>query len=282
MTAFTALLKNELVKISRRPRSYIGFAVVTFICSMLQFAFYQDGNSILSFVTQQLENSFAIQGKILNGNLVCFILLQTLIVQLPLLVALVTGDIMSGETASGTIRFLLTRPASRTRIVLAKWVASLIYTLALLVWLGILALFVSRAIFGTSDMIAMTSDALTIIPADDINWRYGYAFLIAFLSLSLIASLANMLSCIMDNSITPIVTVMAIVIIFTIIGTFEAPIFDAIRPYLFTTHMISWRSMFEEPLPKADILQSCFVLLGHIAVFLGVSIVYFNRKDIVS
>jgi ABC-2 type transport system permease protein len=282
MTAFTALLKNELIKISRRPRSYIGFAVVTFICSMLQFAFYQDGNSILSFVTQQLENSFAIQGKILNGNLVCFILLQTLIVQLPLLVALVTGDIMSGETASGTIRFLLTRPASRTRIVLAKWVASLIYTLLLLLWLGVLALFVSRAVFGSSDMLAMTSDTLTIIPADDINWRYGYAFLIAFLSLSLIASLANMLSCIMDNSITPIVTVMAIVIIFTIIGTFEAPIFDAIRPYLFTTHMISWRSMFEDPLPWADIRQSCLILLGHIAVFLGVSLFYFNRKDIVS
>ncbi len=282
MTAFTALLKNELIKISRRPRSYIGFGVITFICLMLQFAFHQDGSNILSFVTQQLENSFAIQGKILNGNLVCFILLQTLIVQLPLLVALVTGDIMSGETASGTIRFLLTRPASRIKIVLAKWVASLIYTLVLLLWLGVLALFLSRAIFGQSDMIAMTSDSLTIIAADDINWRYGFAFLIAFLSLSLIASLANMLSVIMDNSITPIVTVMATVIIFTIIGTFEAPIFDAIRPYLFTTHMISWRSMFEEPIPKADIIRSCYILLAHIAVFLGVSLFFFNRKDVIS
>lgn len=282
MTAFSALLKNELIKISRRPRSYIGFGVVTFICCMLQFAFYQDGSTILSFVTQQLENSFAIQGRILNGNLVCFILLQTLIVQLPLLVALVTGDIMSGETASGSIRFLLTRPASRSKIVLAKWVASLIYTLALLLWLGILALFVSRAVFGVSDMIAMTSDSLTIIAADDINWRYGYAFLIAFLSLSLIASLANMLSCMMDNSITPIVTVMATVIIFTIIGTFEAPMFDVIRPYLFTTHMISWRSMFEDPVPKAEIIRSCYILLGHIAVFLGISVFYFNRKDIIS
>lgn len=282
MSAFTALLKNELIKISRRPRSYIGFAVVTFICGILQFAFYQDGNSILSFVTQQLENSFAIQGKILNGNLVCFILLQTLIVQLPLLVALVTGDIMSGETASGSIRFLLTRPASRSRIVLAKWVASLVYTFFLLLWLGILALLLSRAIFGSSDMIAMTSDTLTIITADDVLWRYGYAFLIAFLSLSLIATLSNMLSCIMDNSITPIVTVMAIVIIFTIIGTFEAPLFDHIRPYLFTTHMISWRSMFEEPVPRTDILRSCAILSGHIIIFLGISLFYFNRKDIIS
>lgn len=282
MKEFAALLKNELIKIARRPRSYIGFAVITFVCVLLQFAFYQDGKEILSFVTQQLESSFAIEGKVLNGNLVCFILLQTLIVQMPLLIALVTGDIMSGETASGTIRFLLTRPASRSKIVLAKWVASVTYTLALLLWLGIIALFVSRMIFGASDMIALTSDSVTIITADDVNWRYSYAFLIAFLSLTLIASLSNMLSCIMDNSITPIVTAMAIIIIFTIIGTFEAPIFDTIRPYLFTTHMISWRSMFEEPLPKADIFKSCMLLVVHIFAFLGISLVYFKRKDIIT
>lgn len=282
MKEFAALLKNELIKIARRPRSYIGFAVITFVCVLLQFAFYQDGKEILSFVTQQLESSFAIEGKVLNGNLVCFILLQTLIVQMPLLIALVTGDIMSGETASGTIRFLLTRPASRSKIVLAKWVASVTYTLALLLWLGIIALFVSRMIFGASDMIALTSDSVTIITADDVNWRYAYAFLIAFLSLTLIASLSNMLSCIMDNSITPIVTAMAIIIIFTIIGTFEAPIFDTIRPYLFTTHMISWRSMFEEPLPKADIFKSCMLLVVHIFAFLGISLVYFKRKDIIT
>jgi ABC-2 type transport system permease protein len=282
MKEFAAILKNELVKIARKPRSYIGFAVITFICLILQFAFHQDGKEILSFVTQQLESSFAIQGRILNGNLVCFILLQTLIVQMPLLVALVTGDIMSGETSSGTIRFLLTRPASRTKIVWAKWVASVVYTSALLLWLGVIALFGSRLIFGVSDMVAMTSDTVTIITADDVSWRYGYAFFIAFLSLVLIASLSNMLSCIMDNSITPIVTVMAIIIVFTIIGTFDAPVFDAIKPYLFTTHMISWRSMFEDPVPKQDIIKSCIILFLHISVFLSVSVFYFKRKDIIN
>jgi len=280
MAEFIALLKNETVKILRRPRSYIGFSVITFICLLLQFAFYQDGKEILSFVTQPLENTFAIQGKVLNGNLICFILLGTLIVQMPLLVALVTGDIMSGETASGTIRFLLTRPASRTKIVLAKWVASVLYTLALLAWLGIFALFGSRMIFGVGDMIALSSDTVTVIAGDDVNWRYGYAFLIASLSLILIASLSNMLSCIMDNSITPIVTAMAVIIVFTIIGTFEAPIFDSVRPYLFTTHMASWRSMFDDPLPKADILKSCTILGLHSVVFLLISIIYFKRKDI--
>ncbi|MBK6331475.1 MAG: ABC transporter permease subunit [Bacteroidetes bacterium] len=233
-------------------------------------------------MTQQLDNVFNVQGNILNGNLICFILLQTLIVQMPLLVALVTGDSVSGETASGTIRFLLTTPGSRTKIIVAKWLAGLFYTLILLLLLGFMALIVSKWIFGTGDLMALNSESLTIIRGDDINWRWGWAFLIAFLSLGVVASLSQMLSCFIDNSITPIVSVMAIIIVFTIIGMFDLPSFDVLKPFLFTTHMISWKSLFEDPIPLSDIYFSSIVLLIHIVLFLSVSIFYFKRKDILT
>jgi ABC-2 type transport system permease protein len=279
MSSFGAILKNELYKTIRRPRSYIGIGVISFICVMLQSAFYQDGKEILSFVTQQFESTFQIQGEVLNGNLICLIVLQTLIVQMPLLVALVTGDLVSGEIAQGTIRFLLTRPASRTQIIMAKWIAGLFYTLILLLVLGFFALFVSKWIFGDGDLIALNSEGLTVIRADDIQWRWGLAFVIAFLSLGVVAGLANLLSAIMDNSITPIVSVMAIIIVFTIIGMFDLPSFDVVKPFLFTTHMISWKSLFEDPVPMQDILFSCGVLVVHIIVFLVASIWIFNKKD---
>lgn len=282
MKEFAAILKNELFKTIKRPRTYIGFGVIIFICAMLQAAFYKDGKEIMSFVTQQLDNVFNVQGNVLNGNLICFILLQTLIVQMPLLVALVTADSVSGETASGTIRFLLTTPASRTKIILAKWLAGLFYTLILLLLLGIMALIVSKWIFGQGDLMAVGSDTLTIIRSDDLNWRWGYAFLIAFLSLGVVASLGQMLSCFIDNSITPIVSVMAIIIIFTIIGMFDLPSFDMLKPFLFTTHMISWKSLFEDPIPLGEIYFSCAVLLIHIVLLLGISIYYFKRKDILT
>ena len=152
--------------------------------------------------------------------------------------------------------------------------------LIILLVLGVFALFVSRAIFGVGDLMAMNSEGLTIIRADDINWRWGMAFLIAFLSLSVVASLSTMLSCIMDNSITPIVTVMATIIIFTIIGMFDMKSFDVIKPFLFTTHMISWRSLFEDPVPLNDILASCAILVLHVVIFLTIAIYYFKRKDI--
>ena len=61
---------------------------------------------------------------------------------------------------------------------------------------------------------------------------------------------------------------MAIVIIFTIIGTMEFPLFEKVSPFLFTTHMIIWRSLFDDPVDlKSD--QSITVLTGHILYFLA-------------
>ncbi|MBK7763855.1 MAG: ABC transporter permease subunit [Bacteroidetes bacterium] len=282
MKEFIAIFKNELVKTMKRPRSFIGFAIISFVCMVLQAAFYQDGKELLSMVTSQFEQVFSVQGNVLNGNLICFIILQTLIVQMPLLVAFVTGDTISGEAASGTLRFLLTRPASRTKILLAKWLSGLLYTLILLAILGFFALIVSRWIFGEGDLVALNSDGLTIIRAHEINWRWAAAFFIAFLSLSVVATYAVMLSTMMDNSITPIVTVMVTIIVFTIIGLFDMPSFDLIKPFLFTTHMISWRSLFEDPIPWNVIIQSCSILAIHIMLFLGIGIYYFKRKDIQS
>ncbi|HNF72656.1 MAG TPA: hypothetical protein PLP34_09590, partial [Chitinophagaceae bacterium] len=79
MSVFINAVRNELYKTIRRPRSYIGFGIISFVCLMLQAAFYHDGSEILKMVTTQFESLFDVQGKLLNGNLICFIILQTLI-----------------------------------------------------------------------------------------------------------------------------------------------------------------------------------------------------------
>src|SRR5688572_11443785 len=107
---FFRLTLLELQKISARPRSFIGFAVILVIVSLIHFAMYQDGRSYIGFVTQNVEQNFSFEGNVLNGNLVCFIILQTLIIQIPLLIALVTGDMISGEAGSGTLRLLASKP----------------------------------------------------------------------------------------------------------------------------------------------------------------------------
>lgn len=275
-------IQTELVKIFAKPRSYIGFIAIAIIVSLIHVAMYVDGLNYISFITGPLESAFNIEGKILNGNLVCFIILQTLIIQIPLLVALVTGDLISGEAAMGTIRLLMTRPLSRTSILFSKFFAGAAYVFVLLVWLGLVSLGIGLLIFGPGDLIVLKSETITIISSDDSLWRFFAALGIAFISLLVVASFSLLLSVYSENSIGPIITTMAVIILFTIIGTMDIPLFEKIKPFLFTTHMVIWRNMFDQELDYDLISNSIMMLVGHVILFLFVAWYSFRKKDILS
>ena len=273
---------NEFIKIIAKPRSYIGLGVLTALILVILFAMKADGSSYISFVTSSFEQTLSFNGNILNGNLIAFIILQMLIVHIPLLVALVTGDLISGEAAMGTIRMLATKPISRTKIVLSKFIAGAVYTLILTIWLAFLALVVVKWMFGSGDMIVLNSSGLVILQEADIFWRYGCSFIVAYLALLTVSSLSICLSAFAENSIGPIVTTMGIIILFTIIGSLDVTVFDSIKKFLFTTHMASWRSFFEDPINLKDIWQSILILIVHNILFVVIAVLKFNKKDITS
>ena len=279
---FLQAVYTEFIKIAAKPRSYLGLAAITVLVGVILFAMKIDGLTYISFITSGLEESLLFEGDILNGNLMAFIILQMLIIHIPLLVALVTGDLISGEAAMGSLRMLATRPVTRTQILLGKFTAGALYTLLIVLWLGVMALGASNLLFGPGDLMVLNSDGLVVLQQDDVLWRYLSGFGVAYLALLTIATLSITLSCFSDNSIGPIVTTMAVIILFTIIGTLDVPVFDVIRPYLFTTHMAAWRSFFEDPEPYDAIVESVVILLVHIGVFLSIALFHFNRKDILS
>ena len=277
---FIKSIYNEVIKIALKPRSYLGIAAITVLVGVILFALKSDGMSIISFVTSSFEQTLSFEGNVLNGNLVAFIILQMLIVQIPLLIALVTGDLVSGEAAMGTIRMLLTQPISRTQLLLSKFIAGGIYTLIVIVWLGFMSVIMGKLLFGSGDLMVLNSDGLVILQEADVNWRYLGGFLVAYLALFTVSSLSICLSCFTDNSIGPIVTTMSIILLFTIIGTLDVNVFDSVRPFLLTTHMASWRSFFEDPLPIQDIKNSILILFIHNILLISISIYVFNKKDI--
>jgi ABC-2 type transport system permease protein len=273
---------NEFLKIAAKPRSYIGVGAITLIIGIILWALKIDGHNFISFATRPFEQSLSFEGNILNGNLVAFIILQMLIIHVPLLIALVTGDLISGESAMGTIRLLLTKPISRTSILFSKYLAGCIYTFLLLLWMGFIALVIGKLLFGTGDLVVLNSDGLVILQNADLGWRFITGFTVAFLSLVTVATLSLTLSCFSENSIGPIVSTMAVIILFSIMGALNVEILQKIQPYLFTTHMLAWRSFFEDPLPMDKILSSVIILLVHIVLLLGIAVYKFNRKDILS
>lgn len=274
------LLSVELYKIFKRPRTYISFGIVTAIAAVIQLAMTAGGRDFVSFGMQGITDQFDVQGHILNGYLVAYFILQSLLIHIPLLVALVAGDALAGEANIGTLRLVLTRPVGRTELVLVKFIASCIYSIALITWLALVALFLSLAFFGTGDMVNMKSDTVIILLNGDIMWRYLAAFCFAALAMTTIVSLSMFLSAFTDNAIGPIISTMGIVIVLTVLTNLELPLFQMIKPYLFTTHMIGWKGFFDNPVHWDAITNSVIVLVVYTIVLLWLTIFYFNRKDI--
>ena len=290
------LLQIELFKIFRRPRTYIPFAAVAAMIFIIQLGLRFDGLSYMELLMSSLSDTFNMPYSLmLNGYLVAFVILNTLLIQVPLLVALVAGDMVAGEANMGTLRLLVTRPVSRTQLMLMKFAASVIYTVLLLVWMALLALFLSMSIFGTNDMFIARDTVLEHIREADVMWRYFAAFGYAMVALSTVAALAFLLSVFAENSIGPIVATISIVIVLTILSEMRIPIYDnTVKPWLFTSHMLAWKGFFYsrsdgqggtikgsvENLPS--ILRSLGVLLAYIVAFVTTAILAFRKKDILS
>ena len=294
------LLQIELYKISRRSRTYIAFAAITAIVVIFQFAFKADGKSYMDLMLQSVQDSFEIdKSKAINGYFMCYIILNTLLIQVPILVALIAGDAISGEANMGTLRLLLTKPVSRTKLIIIKFTASFIYTMMLLVWMAVMALFVSLLIFGADDMLIFRvkgDESLILqITKDDIMWRYFAAFGYAAVALTVIAALALLLSIFAENSIGPIIATVCIVIVCTIISNINVPIIDKnVKPWLFTSYLVGWKGFFYigttadgEPIKGSienwpAIRNSLYILLAHIFILVSASVIIFKRKDILS
>ena len=276
------LLQIELFKIFRRPRTYISFGIVTAITFVIQLAMLTDGKSYMSFALQGVNEQFDIHGNMINGYFITYIILQTLLIQIPLLVALVAGDTLAGEATLGTLRLLLTKPISRNQLILAKFMSSFIYTVLLVIWLAVVALGLSVLIFGRGDMVNIKSDTFILILKNDVLWRYAAAFCFAMLAMTTIASLSILLSVFADNSIGPIISTMGIVVVLTILSNLDLPLFNHIKPYIFTTHMIGWKGFFDDPVPFRQIGISALVLIVYTVAFAGTTMLVFNKKDIKS
>ena len=135
---------------------------------------------------------------------------------------------------------------------------------------------------------------MVLIQEKDVLWRYVGAFVFASFSLLTVTALGFLMSSLANNSIGPIVGTMSAIVFFTILSTLNIPLFNIVKPYLFTTHMNNWKEFFDiqvndnneavfgSILNVEKIKTSLIVLSVHIILFIGASILVIKNKDIVS
>uniref|UniRef100_A0A832G672 ABC-2 type transport system permease protein n=1 Tax=Ignavibacterium album TaxID=591197 RepID=A0A832G672_9BACT len=276
------LVNIELYKIFKKWRTYIGFIAIGILVPIIHIAMVFEGKNTIDFMTRNIQQSFVFVGNLLNTYLISYIVLTSLTVHIPFLITLVAGDLLAGEATAGTYRLMLTRPVTRGKFVTAKFIAGVIYTNLLILWLALMSLVVGYFIFGVGELLIIRGDMIIIFEQNDVLWRFLCAYGFASLGMTVVASLAYLFSSLVENAIGPIVGTMAVIIVFVIISAINVDLLQSIRPYLFTNYISSWQLFFDDPIDITEILKSIGVLTLHVVLFFAATLIIFKRKDILT
>ena len=276
-----SILWNELVKTFLKWRSYIAFIVLGVVVPLVDIALKLEGNALASGALRGLTRDFLVVGNVMNGFFVTQFLMNSLWVHIPFLITLGAGDQLAGEATAGTFRLLLTRPVSRTRILMVKYLTTLIYTTLLILFLAVLSLGLGLALFGGGD-VRVLGKTIGVIPHAVAFARFSLAFALATWGMWTVASLAFLFSSLVENAIGPIIGTMGVIIVFYIVSAVPVDLFAAIRPYLFTTYLSVWQKALEVQIPWTE-LGNHVLILGSFSIgFLLLTWYLFVRKDILS
>lgn len=273
------LLKIELVKLLRRPRTYISFGVMFIIILLINLGIYLEGETLLEFVFKPLSDQFVISGNLVNGYLVSHIILNTLWIHIPVLLSIVTANVVSGEIESGVIRFYLTRPISRWKYVINKLFIAFVFADLFMLFLGLITFIPALLIFGTGDLIVLL-EGVQIIPEKELIQRFALAFLYGVLSMSMFVSITVLLSTWLKNTLAAILASLGLLIVSTLLQTFAFGIFESWKPFLFSHHMGQWQLFFILDIPWSEIINSALILLILTIGITGATLWKFEKMQI--
>ena len=280
MSMFYRHLRNELWKLFGKKRTYIGFGA--FLVAQAAMVLMLRYSRASQGMVRQLEtNGYSAQHLISSLTVATVMLLPIAYVLLPLYVTLVGGDLVAKEAEDGTLRMILSRPISRFRLLLVKWVAGSVFSVLLVFVLGLIGMVFASFFFPWGGLFAFVPGELfTILDPPSGLQHYVAAHGLLTLKACTLLSLAFMFSCF--NVKPAAATILALSVFFVSWVMMNIPFLKDLQPWFFTYHLNLWQSMLASPVPWSKVLMSLSLLLGFNLTFLVVGCTAFQVRDIKS
>ncbi len=303
------LIQNENMKIYRRLRTWIIVGILLVVAVLGSIIFKADSNSdwrqqaerniesgqrglnepMPTAAKNLIKDTIAIDQYRLDHNIPpatttpwgAVMKYSVLIVMITFLTVIIAGDSVAGEFSSGTIKLLLIRPASRSKILLSKYLACFLFALFLLLILFLSTLITNSLIFGFTDFnlpylhMGSTGEVVESNMVLQVLKTYG----LACVSLIMIVTIAFMISSVFRSSALSI----ALSLVLLFLGpnlTFLLAKYEWVKYVLFANIDLSQYTS-GSPLIEGMTLQfSIIVLLVYFIIFNALSWFIFNKRDV--
>ena len=196
---------------------------------------------------------------------------------IPLIVSIAAGDTIAGEATEGKLRYLLSAPVSRTRLLAMKSLVALVYATAAALTVVLVGLIVGSALFPIGPVVTLSGTQISLL---DGIWRLLLVGLLAAASTFSIVAVGVFASTLTDSTIGAAAVTFGAVIILSILD--GIPQLAHIAP-LFLTHY--WQTsidLMRSPVVWSGILKNLLEQAGWMVVFFGAAWARFTTKDVLS
>jgi ABC-2 type transport system permease protein len=265
----------ELQKLFRRPRTWTTIAVLNALPLLV---------AVLLLVTDLAprpgEGPPFLSAVLSNGSLFPLAALAIVLpLFLPIAVAVVAGDSVAGEAQAGTLRYLLARPAGRTRLLVAKLVSVIAFVLVTVLVVALVGYLIGTTLFEVQP-IAGTSVSGTSLTPQELAGRTFLAIGYVTISMLGVAAFALFFSTFTDSPLGATLGALAVLVASSLLFTLDAA--SPIAPYLPTRYWLSFVDFFRDPILWRDIVRGIGLQGVYVGVLLAAAWANFTTKDITS
>lgn len=197
---------------------------------------------------------------------------------LPLTVAVVAGDTIAGEASLGTLRYLLTRPSGRGRLLAVKAVTVLAFCVAGAVTVAIGGLVAGAVLFPIGSVVSPLSP--TTLSLGDGIARTLLAAVIVGAGLLGLAAIGMFISTLTDVPVGAMAGTVAMAVLSAVLDS--VPQVHAIHPWLFTHHWLAFGDLLRTPVTWNNIIKDLLLQAGYVAVFGAAAWARFTSRDVLA
>jgi ABC-2 type transport system permease protein len=266
----TRFLQSELKIIFGRRRNIAGLGVLAAVPVIVAVSLRlsspsQDGTDFI----------ISIAG---NGLFVAFgALALELPLFLPLAVSAISGDAVAGEANLGTLRYLLVIPAGRTRLLVIKYIAIVIFALFATFLVALVGSIMGLALFGGGDMTLLSGTQTSL--ADSL-WRLLLSSLYLAAGFSALGAIGLFISTLTEQPIGATIAIILVNVLMFILDSISQ--LDWLHPWLLTHWWTAFADLLRDPIATESIQRGLITALVYAGVFWLAAWARLSTKDISS
>lgn len=273
-----ALLYAEMLKLVKQSKTYYALMAILVIELLIFITAYYQGSTILDLLLDNLKQSFYFEGTLLNGNLIMYIVLNSLWFNVPLILMIVTSGLVTDEYKDGTLQTVMLQAVKKWKFILSKYIMAVLFTVMVIALMMLSTFVMAYSIFGKGDLVVYIN-TLNFFKSADAFHRICWAFASGTVAMVFYSVVSVTLAIFVKDSAKTWIAAALFLIITNLLLKVDLGV-AVLNNYFFPKLIDTWQQLFYFETNWLSIGVNNTILIIYCLIFATAGTYFFNKKDI--